>query len=75
MAALTVKDCFGINERILKILAAQDEDGWKKILDLWESVKFKRFDSLTEDQIASLESVELDVQEHEQLMVYNSFTR
>ena len=75
MAALLVRDSFGINERVLKVLAAQDEDGWKKILDLWESVKFKRLDSLTEEQIASLESVEMDVQEHEQLMVYQSFTR
>jgi len=71
MAALLVKDSFGINERVLKGLAVNDE-GWKKIADLWDSVKFKRLDSLTPDQIESLETVEMDVQEHESMEVYRS---
>jgi hypothetical protein len=71
MAALLVKDSFGINERVLNGLAVNDE-GWKKIADLWNSVKFKRLDSLTPDQIESLETVEMDVQEHESMLVYRS---
>lgn len=74
MAALLVKDCFGINERVLSTLAANDES-WQKISDLWASVKFKRFDSLTPDQVESLEAVEMDVQENESILVYEMLSR
>jgi len=72
MAALIVKDAYGINEQVLKQLAAQDPT-WNKAAQIWEKVKNLRFDSLTQDQMSALETVEMDLQEQEANLVYSLF--
>jgi hypothetical protein len=72
MAALQVRDAYGINERLLSTLAQQDPT-WDTAAKIWEKAKYLRFDSLTPDQMHALESIEIDLQEHESSMVYRLF--
>jgi len=69
MSALIVKDAYGINEKMLTILAQQDPT-WDTASKIWEKAKHLRFDSLTPDQMHALESIEADLQEAEMNMVY-----
>jgi hypothetical protein len=61
-----VKEAYGINEALLKILAKQDET-WETALLIWEKTKLLRLDALTSDQLAVLENIEMDLQEQEHL--------
>ena len=69
MAALQVKDAYGMNEQIMKILASQDPT-WEKAWQIWQKVRYMRFDSLTQEQMDALEMIEMDLQEHEMNEVY-----
>jgi hypothetical protein len=70
--ALTVRDAYGINEKLLRVLAQQDPT-WEKALQVWEKAKLYRFDSLTQDQMAALEAIEMDLQETESNEVFRLF--
>jgi len=61
-----IKDSFGINEPLLKILAKDDET-WETAYKIWEKSKNLRLDRLTTEQMTCLEAIELDLQEQEQL--------
>ena len=63
-----VKEAYGINEPLLKILAKEDET-WETAYKIWEKSKVMRLDSLTQEQMTCLESIEMDLQEQEQLYV------
>ena len=73
MAALQVKDAYGINEALLKKLAAEDPT-WDKAAQIWQKAKFLRFDSLTKEQMDALEMIEMDLQENEANLVYSLFS-
>jgi hypothetical protein len=68
MAALTVKDAYGINEQLLASLATQDP-AWDTAFKIWQKAKNLRFDSLTADQMHALEAIEMDAQEYEMSLV------
>lgn len=70
--ALQVKDAYGINEKLLTILAKQDPT-WETVLKIWERAKNLRFDSLTQEQMHALESIEMDLQETESNEVFRLF--
>jgi len=72
MSALQVKDAYGINEKLLAALAQADPT-WATALKIWEVAKLRRFDSLTTEQMHALESIEMDLQEHEANQVYSLF--
>ena len=65
---LRVKDAYGINEPLLKILARNDTT-WDTAFQIWLKAKALRFDSLTQEQMTCLEAIELDLQEQEQMYV------
>jgi len=70
--ALQVKDAYGINEKLLAVLAQQDPT-WETISKIWEKAKYLRFDSLTQEQMQTLESIEMDIQETESNAVFRLF--
>ena len=72
MSALIVKDAYGINEKLLAVLAQQDPT-WDTAAKIWEKAKNLRFDSLTPDQMHALEAIEMDLQEHETNSVFSLF--
>lgn len=72
MSALQVKDAYGINEKLLAILA-QSDPTWETAAKIWDTAKFRRFDSLTAEQMHALEAIEMDLQEHETNQVYRLF--
>lgn len=69
MSALQVKDAYGINEVLLVTLAKTDTT-WETAAKIWAKAKYLRFDSLTPEQMHALESIEMDLQEHEANQVY-----
>lgn len=72
MAALLVKDAYGINEAMLKQLAASDPT-YDTANQIWQRAKMLRFDSLTQEQMDTLEAIEMDLLEHETNQVYSLF--
>jgi len=72
MAALQVKDAYGINEPLMKQLA-QEDPTWDKAHQIWQKAKFMRFDSLTQEQMDALEAIEMDLLEHESNQVFSLF--
>ena len=72
MAALQVKDAYGMNENLMLKLA-QEDPTWEKAYQIWQKAKFLRFDSLTQEQMQALEMVEFDLQEHEMNTIYSLF--
>jgi len=72
MAALIVKDAYGINENLLQQLALTDPT-WDKAAQIWVKAKFMRFDALTQEQMDTLEAIENDLQEQESSLVYGAF--
>jgi len=72
MAALIVKDAYGINEILLKQLATEDPT-WDKAAQIWEKAKNLRFDTLTQEQVITLEAIEQDLQEQESNLVFSLF--
>lgn len=70
MAALLVKDAYGINEKLLQQLA-QEDPTWDKASQIWQRAKLMRFDSLTQEQMDALELIEIDLQEQEMNLVYS----
>jgi hypothetical protein len=63
-----VKESYGINEPLLKILA-KDDEAWETAYKIWEKSKLLRLDRLTQEQMTCLEAIEMDLQEQEQLYV------
>jgi len=72
MAALQVKDAYGINERLLQQLAQQDPT-WDTASKIWQKAKFLRFDTLTQEQMNAIEAIETDLQEHESNQIFSMF--
>jgi hypothetical protein len=72
MAALMVKDAYGINEPLLLQLA-QGDPTYEKAYQIWQKAKLMRFDSLTQEQMDALEAIEMDIQEYESSLVYSLF--
>lgn len=72
MAALIVKDAYGINENLLQQLALTDPT-WDKAAQIWVKAKFMRFDALTQEQMDTLEAIENDLQEQEAGYVFSIF--
>ena len=63
-----VKDVYGINEPLLKILS-KDDDTWDTARQIWDKAKALRLEALTEEQRNCLDSIEMDLQEQEQMYV------
>ena len=63
-----VKESYGINEPLLKILA-KDDEAWETAYKIWEKSMLLRLDRLTQEQMTCLEAIEMDLQEQEQLYV------
>jgi len=73
MAALQVKDAYGINEPLMQKLALSGDPMWDKAYQIWQKAKFLRFDALTQEQMEALESIEMDLQEFESNTVFSLF--
>jgi hypothetical protein len=71
--ALQVKDAYGINEKLLNQLAQSGDPTWDKFAQIWQKAKFLRFDSLTKEQMHTLEALEMDLQEAESGMIFSLY--
>jgi hypothetical protein len=71
--ALQVKDAYGINEKLLTQLAQSGDPTWDKYSQIWQKARFLRFDSLTQEQMQTLEALEMDLQESESNLIFSMY--